>query len=105
MDIGFGDLLAWGQWVIANLWLVAIGAVALVTAQFWLPTLIRFFTETKLGAALAAIALAFGAGAIWIKKDRREHEAIGEARAERRLRERAVTPKTKPGPNEWWRKK
>lgn len=101
-----GDIAGAVKWLIENWWLVAIGVVALVTAQFWFPAAIRFFTETKLGAALAAFAAVFGGGYLLLKKDRETQYQRGRADENAKWREK-LSPKTKPTQQkgEWWRGK
>jgi hypothetical protein len=99
------DILGVVQWLWENAWLVVAGAVALVTAQFWLPAVVRFFTETKVGAALGAAAVAFGGGWLLLKKDRAEQYQRGRADENAKWREK-LTPKAKAAPKrEWWKGK
>lgn len=99
----FSDLFGAYRWLIENWWLVAIGAGALVTAQFWFPLAIRFFTETKLGAALAASVLAFGGGWLLLKRDREANYQRGRADENSKWREK-LSPKAKPAKqkDQWW---
>lgn len=98
----FADIFGAFRWLTENWWLVAIGAVALVTAQFWLPTLIRFFTETKLGAALAAVVLAFGGGWLLLKKDRETQYQRGRADENSKWREKLSPKAPAKQKDQWW---
>lgn len=97
------DLFAAIGWLRENWWLVAAGAVGIVTFQFWFTPAVKFFTETKAGAAIGAAAVLLGGAWLYRKKDRETHIAIGRAQVEREMRIKMTPKATKAAPKaDWW---
>lgn len=92
------------NYVVENwMWIGAI-VVAILTSQFWFPTVVKFFTETKIGMAIAAAVVIVGGG--YMYKRKYDDEIFQRGRASG-LRERipSSTPKAPVKQQEWWKVK
>lgn len=98
-----GDIANAGQWLLSNWIWVAAASAALLTSQFWFPTAVRFFTETKLGMSIAAAVVVIGGGYLLRERDREANYQRGRADAERDQRVK-LSPKSVPAKakQEWW---
>jgi hypothetical protein len=102
--LSLGDWIDAFKWVVAHLWIVVIVVIAGLTSNYWFPTVVRFFTETKLGQLLAAAFLTLGGGYLLLKKDREAQYQRGRADAERewRLKNQPSSKVKAAKKQEWW---